>query len=157
MSKDCDKFVFEFMDMLTAPVITHSQSWADCIPKRLLDLISMSRLISGMQKDEMASYPEVVAYLTTASFEAPLGSDWTEIFTHCSCTVCEQHFNEDHWDTLDAHRKLSDYQKEKLDKLRRWIYDKRRKALKNSMRAMKSKEPELVIEEKNIPKQLTLF
>ena len=53
-----ETFVFEFMDILTAPIITFSTSWADAIPNRLKQDIKIARLMGGMVKENFANIPE---------------------------------------------------------------------------------------------------
>lgn len=128
-------FVFHFMDILGAPVITFSDAWKDCIPKRLLEVIRLERLIQGIQHKQEASDAELVAYIMTRTFESPMTREWTDIYTHFSCKVCQQHWNEDHWDEVQAPRELTEYELNYLVKpLRQWIYKKRREAVKSRMR-----------------------
>ena len=153
-----DKFTFELMDALRSPILTHSQAWADCIPKRLLDLITPARLIAQIQGKEMATMPEVVAYIMTATMEFPMHGEWVDIFTHCSCTVAEQYWKEDHWDAVQAPRELSDYHlKQFFWPLQKWIYERRRKILKQRMKDERVIQPELIVVEEQLPEQLTLF
>lgn len=128
--RQTEKFVFEFMDMLSAPILTHSAAWKDAIPQRLIKEITLYRLIAGMQKEELATLPETVAFIMTRSFDAPMDHDWTDIYTHVSCTVCEQCWGEDHWEQVKAPRILNQYQAGMLKHLRQWIYRRRRMHVK---------------------------
>jgi len=139
-SKIIDKQVFDLTDALRAPVLTADQSWASAIPDRILDLVVQSRMLSLIIDDKMATYPEVIAYLMTATLRAPIPSEWIEIYTHVSCKVCEDHFGEDHWKEIDALRKLDQYKQEQLDMLRRMIYAKRRTQIKQRLKEMKKIE-----------------
>lgn len=152
--------VFEIMDALTAPVLTHCELWKDSIPKRLLDAIPMARLIAQMKQEQLATYEEVCAFIMTRTFEAPMDHDWTDIYTHVSCIVCERNWGEDHWDEVKAPRELSEYVKGHLTHLRKWIYKRRREHVKSKLKADKQTEtdqPPLppIIEDKNT--QLNLF
>ena len=148
-----DSGIFDIMDALTAPVLTHAQSWADSIPGRLIKTIPIARMKSLMMKEEFATLPETVAFIMTRTMEAPMNSDWAEIYFHVSCTVCQDYFNEDHWEQIGAHRTLSEYQERHLlMPLRRWIYERRRKVVKERMKAVEhidavidpvQKEPEI--------------
>jgi|SRR6187399_860153 hypothetical protein len=129
--RQTEKFVFEFMDMLSAPILTHSIAWKDAIPQRLIKEITLYRLIAGMQKEELATLPETVAFIMTRSFDAPMDHDWTDIYTHVSCTVCEQCWGEDHWEHVKAPRILNQYQAGMLKHLRQWIYRRRRMHVKS--------------------------
>ncbi|MDF2191378.1 hypothetical protein [Paraflavitalea sp. CAU 1676] len=135
-----DGFVFTFMDVLTAPIITHCIHWADSIPQRLRGIICSARMMTLMTHEELASYPEVVAFMITAALEAPMSHDWTEIYIHVGCTVAQQWFNEDHWDELKAPRQLNESQNRKLIDLRRFIYNKRRQYVKDRIKAEQKEE-----------------
>jgi len=126
-----EAFVFHFMDILTAPILTHSVAWKDAIPERLIKTITMSRLIASMQKEELATLPETVAFIMTRSFDAPMDHDWTAIYTHISCKVCEEEWGENHWDEVKAPRELTDWQKGMLKHLRQWIWRRRRQHVKS--------------------------
>jgi hypothetical protein len=133
-------YAFDILDALNAPVITFSWSWADSIPQRVKQIIPQARMVALMKKEEMATYPEVVAYMITRTFEAPMHGEWVDIYMHVSCTVCEQYFNEDHWDELHAPRELQQYDMSLLNQLRRFIYEKRRKSLKEKLKTEKNEQ-----------------
>lgn len=164
MKSSSNDQIFDLMDALRSPVITHSLSWADTIPKRLLEIITTARLAKLYKHEEEASDPECVAFLYTACLEFPLSGEWVDIYTHLSCKIAQEYWQEDHWEAIQAPKVLNDYLiKEELKKLRMHIYDKRRKALKERMKSEKVKD--ITTDEINhplIPKlieceQLTLF
>jgi hypothetical protein len=127
--------VFHLMDALRAPVLTHAGMWKDCIPDRLLQVISLERLVMLITKQEIAGDAECVAFIMTRTMESPMTHDWAEIYMHLACKVCCHHWQEDHWEELKAQRELTDYQdKYLLLPLRQWIYKKRREHLKKSIR-----------------------
>ncbi|SIO53888.1 hypothetical protein [Chitinophaga niabensis] len=128
-------YVFDLMDSLTAPVLTFSQSWADTIPKRMLDLIPIARMMALMTKSETATDEECVVYIYTRTLEAPMSSEWTDIYLHLSCKVLELRFGEDHWNELKASKKLSEWLQSKLTGLRNHIYRKRREYLKGRLKS----------------------
>jgi hypothetical protein len=121
---------FDFCDALHSPLITFDVTWADCIPDRIKKLVTRERLAALLRHEELATLPEVVIYLTTRSFNAPMDSDWTDIFTHCSCRVLLDHFGEDNFDQLGARKALTNDQNRDLTALRRKIWESRRAALK---------------------------
>jgi len=136
------------MDAVSAPVLTHSAAWKDAIPKRLLDIITIARLKATLMKEELATFPEVCAFVMTRSFDAPMGSDWTDIYTHVSCTVCEEYWGENHWEHVKAPRKLTDYQeKYLLLPLRQWIWRRRREHVKSQIRSEESNKSFSTIQE----------
>ena len=152
--KKPDDYIFDLLDALRSPILTHAAAWSDCIPERLLKIIPLARLKSLMLHEEMASYAECTAFIMTRSMEAPMDSSWTDIYTHVSCQVCEEYFREDHWEAVKAPRELTDYQKNyELNPLRRHIYEKRRKILKERL---KSEEKEQKLNGKDVIREKTV-
>lgn len=149
--------VFDLIDALQSPVLTFSQSWADTLPKRLLDIIIMSRMVALMTHEEIATYPEACAYIMTRTMEGPMHGEWVDIYLHVSCTVCEQYWKEDHWDELQAMRTLPEYHTNLLKELRVRIYEQRRKILKSRLKGLKTKIQEEPEEKKVEIVQLSLF
>ena len=147
-----DEQVFNLMDALRSPVLTFSTSWADCLPKRLLDIIPMARLKALIQHEELATYPEVTAYIMTATLEFPMHGEWVNIYTHVSCHVCEMWWGENHWEQVTDRRELSSDEERDLRMLRQWIYEKRRKTLKERMKSEKI-NPKTLIEVETMPKK----
>lgn len=158
-------YVFDIVDALTAPILTFSQLWADVIPKRMLDIIPMARLIALKQGEELASYPEVVTYIYTRTHEAPMDCEWVDIYTHVSCQTVQTWFNEDAWEQVRAPRILSEWLQSKLDDLRRHIYRKRRELLKSRLKTEATTEsqkstagkPEKRPSPGNQPEQKSMF
>ena len=139
-------FVFEFMDALTSPIIIYNTAWKDAIPKDLLKKITISRMMSLMKGKQMASITETVAYMMPRTFEAPMSSEWCNIYTWCGLQYATK-FNSESKSMVEAMadiapKTLSDYEQGLLKHLRIWIYEKRRKALKESMKNNRLKEPE---------------
>jgi hypothetical protein len=133
-----DKMSFDLIDALQSPILTHDTSWADTIPQRLLKVIPVARMASLAKHEELATLPEVTAFMYTRVAIAPLTGEWFEIYMHVSCKVCEDYFHEDHWQTLEAKKELSIYEQTQfLLPLRHFIYEKRRKALKERMKENK--------------------
>lgn len=144
-----ENFVFEFMDCLSSPVIVYESLWKDTIPKDLLGKITMSRLLCLMKNEEMASITEVVAYMMPRTFEAPMHSEWVNIYTWCGLQYANI-FNtsEKREDIVAAMQdiaptELSDYEQRLLRGLRIWIYNQRRKALKMKLKSNRNKEAKL--------------
>lgn len=124
--------VFDLMDALQAPILTFDTSWADMIPDRLKKVIPIARMKACMQNEELATYPEITAYLYTRSAVAPMDSNWTDIYCYVSCVVCEQYFQEDHWNDVEA-KTITPWQMSELTQLRRKLYNRRRELLKKQM------------------------
>ncbi len=135
-SKAQDMFVFEFLDLLAAPIITYSASWADGIPGELKEAIKGARLIAGLKKEETATIPEVVAYMITRTYEAPMSREWTNIYLWASAKYMKQSKRKTDEDLKEiaAPSELNEYEQSLLKKLRKWIYEQRRKYVKESMK-----------------------
>ena len=147
--------VFDLMDALTSPVLTHSQMWADLIPDRLIKIIPMSRMKSLLLQEKYASLAETCAFIMTRTYEAPMQSEWVNVYTYVSCKVCEEWWNEDHWKDGIAPESLTDYEnKQYLMPLRLWIYDRRRKILKTRLKDTPKSIPVKDIESKEMAPQV---
>lgn len=139
VSKNHD-FVFDLMDVLSSPVLTFDTSWADLIPARLLKQVTLARIIALRKNECLATYLECVIYIYTRSMEAPMSSEWVDIYTHVSCQTLQDWFGEDHWNETKAPKKLSEWLMSKLNRLRQFIYERRRKILKERLRDEKKEE-----------------
>jgi len=128
--KRLPKELFDIMDALQSPIIVYPSSWKDTIPRRIFDEILTARMISLMKNQRTATIPEVVAYMYPSSLEFPLNHHWTNIYLW----VCDKYmqdfhgFNKEQTDL--APENLDDYEMGMLNRLRLWIYEKRRQALR---------------------------
>lgn len=155
-----DNYIFDIMDALTAPVLTFSQQWADTIPKRMLEIVPLARMKSILKREQLATLPECVIYIYTRTLEAPMDSEWTDIYTHVSCKTLEEWFGENRWEDTKAPKELSEWLLQKLNGLRRHIYVKRRQILEGQLRVskqMKEKMAEKEKKEMSTQHQKTLF
>lgn len=150
-------FVFDFMDCLRSPVIVFKSAWQDAIPSDLLKKITMARMMCLMTGEPMASLTEVVVYMMPRTFEAPMCTEWVNIYAWCGLQYVNVFNNADQRKEMAAAmgkiapEKLSDYETHLLSDLRKWIYDKRRKALKQSMKAENHpKSTEVVTNQKHL-------
>jgi len=134
--KDLVKFQLDVLDMISAPIITFSTSWADAIPQQLRENIRTERMVSALKKEEMATVPEVLAYLITRSMEAPLPSEWMNIYSWCG-TVYFRKYKDLELPKTMVQESLSEHETSLLNKLRAWIYTKRRDHLKNKINGSK--------------------
>ncbi|WP_179354345.1 hypothetical protein AAFN75_09445 [Algibacter sp. AS12] len=141
--KDKSDFVFDFMDCLASPIIVFKSAWQDTIPKDILGRIKLSRIICSMTHEKMASLTEALAYIMPRTYEAPMQTEWVNIYTWLGLQYAMQSRNNGQLEAMTeiAPKELSDYEMGMLNNLRKWIYDKRRKALKDILKKNKvSKE-----------------
>lgn len=158
IKKAKEDFVFDFMDSLTSPIMVFKSAWQGTVPTNVLNKITMSRVLCKMKGERMASLTEVVAYMIPRTFESPMSSEWVNIYIWCGLQHTNLFYNsEQKKDMVSAMQeiapnKLSDYEQGLLKHLRLWIYDKRRKALKASLKNTGQRKPE-----SSITKQRNIF
>lgn len=141
-------FVDDLLDVFKSPVVCHGHAWADMIPDWLRKAIIIERLVYLKQNKEFATDAELVAYLMTASFEGPIGGEWTDIFTYFAKQVCQRHKNNDVDFSGIAPESISDYERNYLaGDLRVKIYNSRRKHLKEILKTEKKEKIHIPKEE----------
>lgn len=146
--KEKNDFVFDFMDCLSSPIIVFKSAWQDTIPKDILGRIKMSRLICSLTKEKMASLTETLAYIMPRTYEAPMPTEWVNIYTWLGLQYAMQTKNNGQLEAMKdiAPKELSDYEKGLLNNLRVWIYQKRRKALKDILKKNKVSESDGILD-----------
>lgn len=144
--KRSNDFVFNFMDCLTSPIVVFKSAWQDIIPKDILKNIKLSRLLCSMQQEETASLIEALAYMMPRTYEAPMPTEWVNIYTWLGLQYASQFKNSDQFNAMKeiAPNELSVYEMGLLNNLRRWIYDKRRKALKDKLKMLKIRNKDVI-------------
>jgi hypothetical protein len=150
--KRTNDFVFNFMDCLTSPIIVFKSAWQDTIPKDILKNIKLSRLLCSMQQEEMASLTETLAYMMPRTYEAPMPTEWVNIYTWLGLQYAVQFKNSGQLNAMTeiAPSKLSEYEMGLLNNLRIWIYDKRRKALKDKLKNAEKSETNILSENQKV-------
>lgn len=138
-------FVFDLVDALSAPIVVFHESWADAMPRRFVDLVTMARLAANLQNEQLATEVECILYIYTWSMVTPINDHHlANIYIHLCCKVLEEMLGEDRWEIMQAPRELSNEEQQEVLNLRRRIYATRRAALKD----MQKDEPKEEIPEK---------
>ena len=118
----------------------------------------MEKLVQNMKAlkgdEPTATDAEACAYLYTASLEAPLGSDWTQIYLYVAGKVVSRGKNTQIPDDIKVDS-LNDYQIGLLQDLKGWIYERRLKHRKERRRVEKAQAMTEV--KVRAPKQLMLL
>ena len=150
--KRSNDFVFNFMDCLTSPIIVFKSAWQDTIPKDILKNIKLLRLLCSMQQEEMASLTETLAYIMPRTYEAPMPTEWVNIYTWLGLQYAAQFKNDDQLKAMKeiAPSELSEYEVGLLNNLRRLIYDKRREALKDKLKSAEKSEKKILPENQKV-------
>lgn len=143
-----DDFVFDFMDCLVSPIIVFKSAWQDTVPKDMLRSIKLSRLMCSMAHKKTASLTEALAYMMPRTFEAPMPTEWVNIYTWLGLQYAKHALNKDQLEAMSdiAPKELSDYEKGLLNNLRQWIYKQRRQALKDMLKKHKISESVGILE-----------
>lgn len=110
------------MGVFQKPLIVADTRWADSIPGWLRTRVTLERLIQAYRKEEgLATDAEVVCYLYTAAFLAPLDHEHTNIYLHISAKELKQEGKEVPED-VHCPETLSSYEQDCLNQLkRRWL------------------------------------
>ncbi|GAA3622620.1 hypothetical protein [Flavivirga jejuensis] len=138
-NKPQNDYIFEFMDCLTSPIIVFKSAWKGTIPSDILSSVKRSRLLCLMKGKYMASLTEVLAYMMPRTLESPMPSEWVNIYTWVGAQYIKSHKGEEKNEALAeiAPEHLTDYELLLLNDLRKWVYNKRRKALRDSLKTKK--------------------
>lgn len=141
---------------LTDAIIVYPGGWGDTLPDWLKNAITLERLVVNMKEvrgeESTGTDAEACAYLYTASFAAPLDSDWVQIYLYVSGKTCS------HWGSREmpsdiAVDSLNDWQMKQLERLKAWLYHRRVQERINRDRAERrqQKEEEATMREADQP------
>jgi len=110
-----DALIEKLAMTIDRPIIVMDPGWST--PEWLRGMIALQRLAASISGEEMATEAEALAYVSNASFQAPLSHDWTEIYSYLFTMVDRERLP-------DELRKesISQYQEGMLRDLRRWLF-----------------------------------
>lgn len=130
--KENHKWIGELVGVFSDPIIVMPGGWGDSLPEWLKTSITLERLVMNMKalKGELATGTdaEACAYLYTASLEAPMGHDWSQIYLYIAGKVYEKWRTKESGVTMPEDirvDKLDKNQMDDLNRLKAWIYSKR--------------------------------
>lgn len=131
IDEKADQQLSELVGALTDPVIVMPGGWGDTLPDWIKNTITLERLIDNLKQSKgeepTGTDAEAVAYLYTASLEAPMDRDWSEIYLYLAGKVISQHRKTAVPGDLQV-ESLSDYQQSELRRFKRWLYETRVRA-----------------------------
>ncbi len=153
---DLKSDIFDMVDALRAPIITYPSPWSAIIPEGVIQAIPTARLIACMEGEEFATIPECVAYIMPACLSFPLNYMWAQIYLYVSTAYMRDFRNIEVPDDIRVDE-LDDFSLSSLNKLRHWIYTRRRQHLKEVRKSISNElsGDGAVIQVK--PQQLELF
>jgi len=136
--RELDKGIAETVSTFTDPLVVFNVGWADTIPKWLKDQIILERLIENMRlargEKPTGTDAEATAYLYTASLCFPPSQEWAKIYFYVAGREMRKAKQGVELPEDIKVEKLTDYELQKLEQLKAWIYDQRGKARKERQR-----------------------
>ena len=147
--KEDAKWIGDLVGVFFDPIIVSPGGWGDTLPKWLKEAITLERLIENMvaaKGGEMTgSDAEACAYLYSASLEAPMDHDWSQIYLYIAGKVYEKHRTKDSGVSMPEDIRVSELtrnQTDDLNRLKRWIYERRVKYRKEKARLERGEKVE---------------
>lgn len=133
-SRDESKFVKIMMYGLTAPFVFSAGGWGETFPEDLLQRGRMLRLAHSIKciDEEKCTIFDAMAYMYSASFEAPLSHEWMKIYLYTYKIAVPEKFEILKSDDTYAERdsELDQNEMYDLDRLRNWIFKRQIQSIK---------------------------
>jgi len=149
MDKTMEKGISDIVGVFTDPILVFPGGWGDSLPEWIKPAITMERLMENMKAlkgEEMTGTDaEACAYLMTASLTFPFDHDWTKIYLYIAGKTYSR------WRTKESGvempedirvESLNDEQMRDLNRLKAWIYEKRKTARLDRDRAERRQKRE---------------
>jgi len=144
MVKKEEKWIGELVGVFTDPIIVYPSAWQDTLPDWVKPQITLERLIMNMKVIKEGGVPvgdtEALAYIYPRTMEAPMSERWYRIYMYVFTQAMKFKKVEVPEDLKSE--KLSDYDMQELNHLKRWIYDRRVKHREEKHRGERSQAKE---------------
>jgi len=128
LNNTVEQGISDIVGCLTDPIIVFPGGWGDTLPDWLKTAITLERMMGNMKalKDEepTGTDAEACAYLMTVSLTQPIDSDWTQIYLYVATQTYKQ-WNKGEMPADIVVESISDYQMQKLNRLKAWLYERR--------------------------------
>ena len=150
-----DGWIDDVVGALCDPIIVMPGGWGEDLPDWLKKRVTVERLCENLLalkegRELTATDAEAACYLFTASLEAPMGDDWTQIYLY----VAGDEMKSEAKSEMPADIKveaLTEYQWRELKQLKNWIYEQRVKHRKDKKRGLPQGEGQA---EEKVPDEL---
>ena len=123
-----EKGISDIVGVFTDPILVMPGGWGDTLPDWLKGAITMERLMSNVEAlktgEMTGTDAEACAYLYTASLEAPMDHDWTQIYLYIAGKTYQRHKQGEMPEDIRV-ESLRDDQLRDLNRLKEWIYRQR--------------------------------
>ena len=146
-----EKGISDIVGVFTDPILVMPGGWGDTLPDWLKQAITLERLIENMKAlkgEEMTGTDaEACAYLYTASLEAPMDHDWTQIYLYIAGKTYQRHKQGEMPEDIRV-ESLRDDQLRDLNRLKEWIYRQRARIRLERDRAERRERKEAAVAER---------
>ena len=130
--REAEKGISEIVGVFCDPIIVMPGGWGDTLPDWIKGAITLERLIENIKltkgEEMTGTDAEACAYLYTASLEAPMDSDWSQIYLYIATKVIEKQRTPQTGVAMPEDirvESLNRNQEDDLNRLKRWIYERR--------------------------------
>ena len=146
-----EKGISDIVGVFTDPILVMPGGWGDTLPDWLKGAITMERLMSNVEAlktgEMTGTDAEACAYLYTASLEAPMDHDWTQIYLYIAGKTYQRHKQGEMPEDIRV-ESLRDDQLRDLNRLKEWIYRKRTTIRLERDRAERRQQKEVAVAER---------
>ena len=150
--KELEKGISDIVGVFTDPIIVYPSGWEDTMPDWIKPAITLERLVMNMRslkgEEPTGTDAEALAYMYPASLAFPLSHDWTKIYLYLASKVVPYHKKGTEMPDDIKVESLNDNQMRDLNRLKAWIYEKRREVRLDRERAARRQEKEEEAEQK---------
>jgi len=150
--KESEKWISDIVGVFTDPIIVFQSPWMDTLPDWMKGAITLERLIMNIRslkgEEPTGTDAEALAYMYPRTLEAPLDHDWTQIYLYLASKVIPYHKKGTEVPDDIKVESLNDQQMRDLDRLKAWIYEKRKGGHLDRERAARRQEKEEEAERK---------
>lgn len=135
-NRKVDGWIDDLVGALVDPIIVYPSAWQDTLPDWVKPQITLERLIMNIKVTKEGGIPvgdtEALAYIYPRTMEAPMNEQWYRIYMYVFTQAMKFKKTEVPEDLKSE--KLSDYDMQELNQLKRWIYERRVKYRKEKQR-----------------------
>ena len=146
-----EKGISDIVGVFTDPILVMSGGWGDTLPDWLKGAITMERLMSNVEAlktgEMTGTDAEACAYLYTASLEAPMDHDWSQIYLYVAGKTYQRHKQGEMPEDIRV-ESLRDDQLRDLNRLKEWIYRQRARIRLERDRAERRQQKEVAVAER---------
>jgi len=122
-----DGWIDDLVGALCDPIIVYPSGWQDTLPDWIKPQITLERLIMNIAVAKEGGVPvgdtEALAYIYPRTMEAPMNEQWYRIYMYVFTQAMKFKKTEVPEDLKSE--KLSDYDMQQLNQLKRWVYERR--------------------------------